>query len=144
VANAVNYGAIPQSSHAVQKGNAGKPVGASVISKRRARKIAKQVILADASAKRAPDFEGDALGYLQAVYRGAITGDSLRMNAAAVALKFERPALAATLQATVNVEMTPEQIDRRLAELIGRAPRRKSPIPALASPITTTVIQHRQ
>jgi hypothetical protein len=56
------------------------------------------------------------------VHSGAITGDPLRMNAAAVALKFERPALAATLQATVNVEMTPEQIDRRLAELIGRAP----------------------
>ena len=64
----MNYGAIPQSSHAVQEGNAGNPVGAS----------------ADASVKRAADFEGDALGYLQAVYSGAITGDPLRMNAAAV------------------------------------------------------------
>jgi hypothetical protein len=115
---------FPNPATQFKKGNGGKPVGAWVISKRRARKVAKEVILAGAAVKQEPDFEGDALGYLQAVYTGAILGDPLRMNAAAVALKFERPALAATLEATVNVEMTPEQIDRRLAELIGRAPPR--------------------
>jgi hypothetical protein len=113
---------FPNPATQFKKGNGGKPIGASVISKRRARKVAKEVILAGAAVKQEPDFEGDALGYLQAVYTGAILGDPLRMNAAAVALKFEPPALAATLQATVGVAMTPEQIDRRLAELAGRLP----------------------
>jgi hypothetical protein len=52
--------------------------------------------------KMQADFDGDALAYMQACYRGEIKPDPLRMSAAAAALKFERPALAAKLQATVD------------------------------------------
>ena len=46
-------------------------------------------------------FEGDALGYCQAIYQGRIKPDRARMAAAFKALPFERPALAAT--ATLNL-----------------------------------------
>jgi hypothetical protein len=95
----------PGKSTRFKPGNPGKPKGA-VLSKKRARKIAKQIVIAAEVAEvvgnRKPDFDGDGLAYMQAVYRGEIRGDPLRMSAAATALKFERPALAATLQATVD------------------------------------------
>jgi hypothetical protein len=40
--------------------------------------------------------EFDALGYLQAVYRGKIVAESQRMRAAIGALPFERPKLSVT------------------------------------------------
>jgi hypothetical protein len=42
------------------------------------------------------DDELDALGYLQAVYRGKIIAEAQRMKAAIEALPFERPRLAMT------------------------------------------------
>ena len=42
------------------------------------------------------DQELDALGYLQAVYRGKIIAESQRMKAAIAALPFETPKLAVT------------------------------------------------
>ncbi len=95
--------------------------GAAPIGKRRARKLAREAIIAKAAGKHAPDFRGDALGYMQAVYSGRILGDPLRMSAAAQALRFERPALAATLQANINASgdsaMAQQEMLVRLAAL---------------------------
>jgi hypothetical protein len=85
-----------------QPGNPGKPHGAAPISKRRARKLAQAAIIAEAAGRKPPDFDGDALAYLQACYNGRIKPDPLRMSAAVAATKFEKPALSASLTATVG------------------------------------------
>jgi hypothetical protein len=41
-------------------------------------------------------FDGDAHGYLTAVYQGKIKGDYTRMKAASIAIEYERPTLKAT------------------------------------------------
>ena len=41
-------------------------------------------------------FEGDAHGYLEAVYQGKLKPDYARMKAAQVAIEYERPTLKAT------------------------------------------------
>jgi hypothetical protein len=41
-------------------------------------------------------FEGDAHGYLEAVYQGKMKPDYARMKAAQVAIEYERPTLKAT------------------------------------------------
>ncbi len=83
-------------------GNTGKPKGAAPIGKRRARVLAKERIVAEAAGRKAPDFHGDALDYLVAVFTGQLVGDQIRMQAAMAALRFQRPALAATLNANIN------------------------------------------
>ncbi len=83
-------------------GNSGKPKGAAPIGKKRARVLAKERIVAEAAGKKAPDFHGDALDYLVAVFTGQLVGDPIRMQAATAALRFQRPALAATLNANIN------------------------------------------
>ncbi len=102
-------------------GNPGKRKGAAPIGKRRARELAKVAIIAEAAGKKTADFDGDALAYMQAVYSGQILGDPLRMSAAAQALRFERPALAATLNANINGSgdsaMAEQEMLVRLAEL---------------------------
>ncbi len=100
-------------------GNTGKPKGAAPIGKRRARVLAKERIVAEAAGRKAPDFRGDALAYMQAVYSGQIVGDPLRMSAAAQALKFERPALAATLLANVSAGDSAMAEQEMLARLAG-------------------------
>lgn len=97
-------------------GHSGRPKDCPPISKARARKLAKAAIVAEVMGKRPPDFEGDALEYLQAAYRGEITPDPLRMQAAAQALKFERPALAAVM--TKNVDTAPPSTSAALDEQI--------------------------
>jgi hypothetical protein len=62
----------------------------------------KQAIIAEAAGLHSPDFDGDALAYLQACYTGRIKPDPLRMSAAVAATKFEKPALSASLTATVG------------------------------------------
>jgi hypothetical protein len=41
-------------------------------------------------------FEGDAHGYLEAVYQGRIKADHTRMKAASIAIEYEKPTLKAT------------------------------------------------
>jgi hypothetical protein len=94
--------AFPYDGIRFQPGNCGKPRGAAPISKRRARKLAREAIVAEAMGSKAPDFDGDALGYLQACYTGRVKPDPLRMSAAVAATKFEKPALSASLTATVG------------------------------------------
>jgi hypothetical protein len=57
--------------------------------------MANEAAIAEAMAKQLPDFNGDAHEYLQAVYRGELKADPLRMQAAANAVRYEKPALAA-------------------------------------------------
>lgn len=113
---------FPNPDTQFKPGAPGKPKGAAPISKRRARRLAKVAIIAEAAGKHAPDFHGDALEYLQAAYRGEITPDPLRMQAAAQALKFERPALAAVM--TKNVDTAPPStsaaLDKQIMDLLRR------------------------
>jgi len=44
-------------------------------------------------------FEGDALAYLASIYKNPAKPDNLRMDAAKVAIRYERPALAPVEQA---------------------------------------------
>jgi hypothetical protein len=94
--------AFPNDGVKFQPGNPGKPRNAAPISRRRARKMAAAAIVAEASGAHAPDFDGDALAYLQAVYTGRVKPDALRMSAAIAATKFEKPSLSASLTATVG------------------------------------------
>jgi hypothetical protein len=93
---------FPNPATQFKLGHSGKPRGAAPIGKRRARKIAAAVIMAEAVSGRAADFDGDALAYLQACYTGRITPDPLRMSAAVAATKFEKPSLSASLTASVG------------------------------------------
>jgi hypothetical protein len=92
---------FPNSATQFQPGNRGKPKGAAPISKRRARRLLKQAIIAEAASRHMADFDGDGLSYLRAVYRGEVKPDPLRMQAAATATRFEKPSLSASLTATV-------------------------------------------
>ena len=93
---------FPHDGVKFQPGNLGKPRGAAPVSRRRARKLAAAAIVAEAAGGIPPDFDGDALAYLQACYTGRIKPDALRMSAAVAATKFEKPALSASLTATVG------------------------------------------
>jgi hypothetical protein len=64
--------------------------------------MAAAAIIAEAAGGQVPDFDGDALAYLQAVYTGRVRPDALRMSAAIAATKFEKPSLSASLTATVG------------------------------------------
>src|SRR3954454_16337677 len=87
----------PPRGRPFEKGNPGKKIGAKPISERRARKMLESAIVAEVAGAHVGDFSGDALGYLQAVYKGERMGDPLRLSAASQALKFERPSLSATV-----------------------------------------------
>src|SRR5262249_28859696 len=109
----------PPRGRPFEKGNPGKPKGARPISERRVRKLLESSIVAEVAGPQMGDFDGDALGYLQAVYRGERIGDPLRLSAAGQALKFERPALAATLTRDMTpIPGTPAEIDKRITELL--------------------------
>jgi hypothetical protein len=94
--------AFPNDGLKFQPGNRGKPKGAAPISRRRARKIAAAAIISEVVSPHVADFDGDALDYLRAVYRGEVKPDPLRMQAAATATRFEKPSLSASLTATVG------------------------------------------
>ena len=49
-------------------------------------------------------FEGDGVAYMQSVYRDPSFPPELRLDAAAKAARFERPALAATLNSIPIIE----------------------------------------
>jgi hypothetical protein len=93
--------AFPYDGVRFQPGNPGKPVGAAPVSRRRARKLVATAIIAEAAGPHVPDFDGDALGYLQACYTGRIKPDPLRLSAAVAATRFEKPALNAIAVQTV-------------------------------------------
>ena len=60
-----------------------------------------------------PEF--DALGYLQAIYRGKVIAESQRMRAAIAALPFERPKLAVIANVTsfaAQMEATMERLGK--------------------------------
>src|SRR5215469_8876577 len=105
--------AFPYDGVRFQPGNPGKPVGAAPVSRRRARKLAAAAIVAEAAGPHLPDFEGDALGYLQACYTGRIKPDPLRLSAAVAATRFEKPALGAVaVQAVVRRPQPPVDLER--------------------------------
>jgi hypothetical protein len=107
-----------------QPGNKAGAGERAPISKRRARRIVEQSIIAEvaekAKGKRKPDFTGDALDYLRAAYRGELTPDPLRMQAAATALRFEKPALSAVAAVASISTTTPADVDSRIRELLER------------------------
>ena len=92
---------FPNPDTQFKPGAPGRPKGVP-IGKRRARKLIAAAIIAEAAGGQAPDFDGDALAYLQAVYTGRVRPDALRMSAAIAATKFEKPSLSASLTATVG------------------------------------------
>jgi hypothetical protein len=47
-------------------------------------------------ARQSEVFDGDAHGYLEAVYQGRLPPDYARMKAASIAIEYERPTLKAT------------------------------------------------
>jgi hypothetical protein len=105
--------AFPYDGVRFQPGNPGKPVGAAPVSRRHARKLAAAAIVAEAVGPHLPDFEGDALGYLQACYTGRIKPDPLRLSAAVAATRFEKPALnAVAVQAVVRRPGPPVDLER--------------------------------
>src|SRR5215469_5618378 len=114
--------AFPYDGVRFQPGNPGKPVGAAPVSKRRARKLVATAIIAEAAGPRGPDFEGDALGYLQACYTGRIKPDPLRLSAAVAATRFEKPALNAVAVQTVarrpQPPFDPEKLPRHLGDAL--------------------------
>jgi hypothetical protein len=122
-------------------GNPGRSKDAKPISERRARKLVKQAIIAKVAGTMKADFDGDALSYMQACYRGEIKPDPLRMSAAATALKYEKPALAATVQTVVDLtqQMTPEQRMSRMGELAKMLGLKLEPA-LLASPSDFSVV----
>jgi hypothetical protein len=67
----------------------------TLLGRRTATWLAREALVAEAMGRQAADFEGNAHEYRQAVYRGEIKPDALRMAAAATALRVEKPALAA-------------------------------------------------
>jgi hypothetical protein len=72
-----------------------------------------QALIAEAAGPRVPDFEGDALGYLQACYTGRIKLDQLRLSAAIAATRFEKPALnAVAVQAVVRRPEPPLDLEK--------------------------------
>ena len=92
---------FPNVATQFKRGNPGRPRHAPPVSKRRARRLVAQAIIAEAAGPYVPDFEGDALGYLQACYTGRIKPDPLRLSAAVAATRFEKPALNAVAVQTV-------------------------------------------
>jgi hypothetical protein len=105
--------AFPYDGVRFRPGNPGKPVGAAPVSRRRARKLVATAIIAEASGAHVADFDGDALGYLQACYTGRIKPDPLRLSAAVAATRFEKPALnAVAVQAVVRRPRPPLDPER--------------------------------
>jgi hypothetical protein len=74
------------------------------------------------------DDELDALGYLQAVYRGKIVAEHQRMKAAIEALPFERPRLSANANVAVGFGRHMERIGRAAGQstVIDASPNRDS------------------
>lgn len=63
-------------------------------------------------------FDGDGVAYMQSVYRDPAFPVALRLDAAAKAARFERPALAATLTRDLTPPRDPAAMDARIAELL--------------------------
>jgi hypothetical protein len=94
--------AFPHDGRKFQPGNHGKPRGAAPVSRRRARKLVVNAIVAAAASPRCADFEGNSVDYLRACYSGAIVPDQLRMSAAIAAARFEVPSLSASVTRSLD------------------------------------------
>jgi hypothetical protein len=96
----------------------GRPKGAK--NKRTvAVEAAMQVVTAKFKDAVPEAFDGDSVAYMQTVYRDPSFPVELRLDAAAKAARFERPALAATLTRDVTpMPTTPAAVDQRIAELL--------------------------
>jgi hypothetical protein len=79
---------------------------------------AMQVVAERFRAEVPAAFDGDGVAYLQTVYRDPHQPTELRMDAAAKAARYERPALAATLTRDVTPARDPAAMDERIAELL--------------------------
>jgi hypothetical protein len=105
-----------------QREGAGRPPGA-----RNKRTIAVEQamqVVAEKLKEAVPDvFEGDAVCFMQSVYRDPSFPVELRLDAASKAARFERPALAAVLTKDATAAETPPTIDvsQRINELLGKA-----------------------
>jgi hypothetical protein len=67
----------------------------------------KQAIIAEVTSPHVPDFDGNGLAYLQAVYRGEVKPDPIRMQAAMAAARFGVPSLSASMTANVGPATPP-------------------------------------
>jgi hypothetical protein len=107
-------------------GKSARPADCPTISKQRARRLAREAVIAEEITKitkQAPDFHGDAHDYLRGVYDGSVKPDPLRMQAAAQALKYEKPALAAVAIA--------QKGERTLIDLLALAGGNNASAPAI-------------
>jgi hypothetical protein len=80
---------------------------------------AMQVVTAKFKDEVPAAFDGDGVAYLQTVYRDPVLPVDVRIDAAAKAARYERPALAATLTRDVTpIPLSPEAVNRRIGELL--------------------------
>ena len=63
-------------------------------------------------------FQGNALALLQMVYRTQSLPLEVRLDAASKAIRFETPALGATLVRDVTPPASPSELDKRITELL--------------------------
>jgi hypothetical protein len=83
---------------------------------------AMQVVAAKLQEAVTNVFEGDGVAYMQSVYKDPSFPAELRLDAAAKAARFERPALQATLTRDVTpLPSTPSAIDAAIVELVRKA-----------------------
>ena len=96
---------------------AGRPLGAK--NKRTAAVEQAMQVVAEKLKEAVPNaFEGDGVCFMQSVYKDPSFPVELRLDAAAKAARFERPALAATLTRDMTPAATPEVQDARIRELL--------------------------
>ena len=96
---------------------AGRPSGAK--GKRTVAVEQAMQVVADKLKQAVPDaFEGDGVAYMQSVYRDPSFSQELRLDAAAKAARYERPALSA-----VALQQAPRTRNRLVGAIARRAQR---------------------
>ncbi len=101
---------------------AGRPRG-SQNGNTKARREASRAVIERFETETPEAFQGNALALLQMVYRTQTLPLEVRIDAASKAIRFETPALGATLVRDVTPPASPAELDRRITELLQKGLR---------------------